>query len=103
MVHTYAHRRAVLATDVEEGQQTVLYLLEFLGILLVSVLQLLELTGGIHIVAGVYAHLLAITCRHVGHVGVEVDVGNQRHWATCPAHRLADKVHVLRLACALGG
>ena len=103
VVHTYAHRRTVLAANLEEGKQACLYLLQFLGILLVGVLQLLELTCGIHIVAGVDTNLLAIVCRYIGNIRVEVNVSHQRHGTACPAHRPADKFHVLCLACALGG
>ena len=76
MVNAYANGRVMGPADVEERDKTFLYLTELLSILLIGVLLVDKLAGRVYVVAGVDAHLLGIECRHVGHMGVEMDVGH---------------------------
>ena len=87
----------------EEGDEAVAYLLQLPGILLVGVFQVLEGAGGIHIVARVDAHLLHILGGHVGHAGVEVYVGHERHVVSVAAQGGVDVAQVLGLFHPLGG
>ena len=77
VVNAYANGRVMGPADVEERDKTLLYLAELLGVLLIGVLLVDKLAGRVYVVAGVDAHLLGIEGSHVGHVGVEVDVGHQ--------------------------
>lgn len=52
MVHSDADGCVVFLTDVQEGDETVAYLLDFFCILFIRILQLLEGTGSIYVVAG---------------------------------------------------
>ena len=78
VVHADAHRGVVFAADVEEGHEAVLQLLQLVGILGIGVLNLLEHTRRVDVVAWVHAHLLGVQRSHVSHVGVEVYVGYER-------------------------
>ena len=60
MVHTDTDCRVVLLTDVEKRHESVLDLLQFLGILLIGIFMFDKLTRGVYIVAGVDTHLLGI-------------------------------------------
>ena len=77
--------------------------MQFGGILSIGVFQFLELPGGIDVVARVDAHLLAVAGGDVGHGGVEVHVGHQRHHAAGFPDAVADDAHVLGLAHTLSG
>ena len=78
VVHSYAYGSVMLPAYVEERHETRLYLLQFGGILLVGVFQLLERPRRVNIVAGVYAHLLRVERGYVCHVGIEVHVCHER-------------------------
>ena len=78
VVYAYAQRRAVLPAYRQQTAEAFLQACQFGGILLVGVFELLELPGGVGVVAGVDAHLLHDGCGHVGHVGVKVHVGHER-------------------------
>ena len=101
MVHTNAHSCSVLAADIQERNEAVLNLLEFSCILLVSILQLLELTGGIHIVTRIDAHLLTITGSDIGHSRIEMHVGYKRNVTAGSPHALTDHPHILGFPHAL--
>ena len=101
MVHADAYRRVVAAADVEQGYEALFYALQFGGILCVGVFELSEGACRIDIVAGVDAHLLAVQRRHVGHLGVEVYVGDEGRGISGIAQGLGDVLHVLGLAHAL--
>ena len=78
MVHANADCRLVLLTDINKRYKLALYLLQFLGILRVGILQVLERTAGVYVVAGVDAYLLTVLGGNVGCMGGEVYVGHQR-------------------------
>ncbi len=77
MVHSDAQGGVVLSANLQQGQQGVLYLLQFSGILLVGILKFSESAGRVDVVAGVDAHLLGIACGHLGHMGIEMYVGHK--------------------------
>ena len=101
MVDAYAHSRVVLLADVKERHKLVLNLLYFLSILLVGILQVLELTPWIDIVAWVDAHFLCIEGCHISHLCVEMDIGNKRHVAARIAQVGIDIAKVFSLAHSL--
>ena len=103
MVHTDADGRVVGLADVEERHETGFYLLQFLRVFLVGVLQLDEASGGINVVAGVDTHLLCVPRRHVGHVRIEVDVGHKGRAEAVGTDAGIDVFEVLGLANALRG
>ena len=103
VVHTDTHGRMVLTANLQQRQQPLLNLLQFGGILLVGIFQLLERTGRVGIVAGVDAHLLHIMSRHLGHSRIEVDIGHKRHLASPLPEFLGNEPHVLRFLHPLGG
>ena len=78
MVHTDADGSMVLLADVEERYETLLNLLKFVSILLISIFLLDELAGRIHVVARVYAYFLTIESSHIGNVRIEVNIGYER-------------------------
>ena len=81
MVDTDAYGCAMLAADVQERNEFFLDFGDFIGIFGVCVLQFLETSGGVNIVARIDAHFLGVQGRDVGNMGVEVDVGNEGHVA----------------------
>ena len=101
VVHSDAYGGAIFTTDVQEGYEPVFDLLQFGGIFLVGILQILELPRCIDIVAGVDAHFLTIARRDVGHGGVEVHVGHEGHVTASSPHAFADNPHVLGFAHSL--
>ena len=76
MVDANAHGGVVLLTDIDEGHELRLYLLQFGSVLLVGVLQMLERAARVDVVAGVDAHLLAVLGSDVGSMCGEMDVGH---------------------------
>ena len=103
VVHADAQRGVVLAADVEEADKPLFQPCQFGGVFLVGVFQLLELAGGVDVVARVDAHLLHNGGGHVGHVGVEVDIGHERAVVAFAAQGFAQGLQCLGLACALCG
>ena len=101
VVHADAHRCVVFAADVEEGHEAVLQFLEFVGILCVGILNLLEHARRVYVVARVHAHLLCVQSSHVSHVGVEVNVGNERCGVAVGTQLCVYVLQVLSLSAAL--
>ena len=64
---------------------------------------MLEGTGWVDIIAGVYAHLLGIEGGHIGHAGVEVYVGHQRGVETVGTQGGVNVLQVFSLTCTLCG
>ena len=103
VVHADADGCMMLLADVEERHEAVFYLLEFVGVLLIGIFLLDELAGRIHIVARVYAHLLAVECSHVGNVRIEVNIGNEWSLIAVGTDAGIDVLHILCLAGTLCG
>ena len=103
MVYADTDGCVVLLADIKERHEAVTNLLKFLCIFLVGIFQFLEDTCRINIVARVHAHLLAIKGSHIGHVGVEVNVGHEWCHDSLCLQRSGDILHVLCLARALCG
>ena len=92
----------VLLTNLEERNKALADLLNLGSILLVGIVQMLEGTCCIHVIAGVDAYLLGKTGSHISHPGVEVYVSHQRHHAPFDAQGSIDMLQVLRFAHPLG-
>ncbi len=103
VVHTDAHGCMVSLADVEEWHKLALYLLQFFGIFLVGILQMLERATGVYIVAGIHSHLLTAAGCHVGHLGIEVHIGHKGCEIASLAQTVANVFHVLGLARSLSG
>ena len=103
MVYADAYGGVVLLADIDERNKPVFNLLQFPGIFLVRVLQLLERPCRIHIVAWIDADLLCIEGSHVSYVRIEVDVSTERcHVAVGPQLRI-DVLEILCLSLPLRG
>ncbi len=103
MVHADAHRRVVLAADVEERHELLFYLFQFGGVFFVGVFEFFERARRVHVVAGVYPHLFGVEGCHVRHVGVEMHVRHERRVVSVGAQLRVDFLQVLRLAHSLCG
>ena len=90
MVHSDTDGSMMLAADVEEGDEALLNLLQLSLILLIGIFQMLEGASRVDVVSWVDAHLLYIACCHIGHIGVEVDVGHKRCHVALQAQFTAD-------------
>ena len=103
VVHADAHRRVVLLADVQKRDKPRLNLLDFVGILLIGVFQLLERARRIHIVAWIDAHLLSIKSRHISHVRIEMHVGDKRRRISFGTQTRVDILQILSFTTALCG
>ena len=103
VVHADADGCMVLLADVEERHEALLNLLEFVGVLLISIFLLDELAGRIHVVARIYAHFLTIESSHVGNVRIEVNIGNEWSLIAVGTDAGIDVLHILCLAGTLSG
>ena len=77
MVHADAYGRVVLLADINKRYKALLDLPQFVGILLIGVLQMLEHSCRVDVVSWVDAHLFTVLGCNVGHMGVEVNVGHK--------------------------
>ena len=98
VVHADADGCMMLLADVEERHEAVFNLLEFVSILFISIFLLDELAGRIHVVARIYAHLLAVEGSHVGNVRIEVNIGNEWSLIAVGTDAGIDVLHILCLA-----
>ena len=104
VVHADAKRRSMLTTDGEQAQKTLFQTAKLGGIFLIGVLQMLELAGRVHIVAGIDAHFFDNAAgSHIGHVRIEMHIGHQRMVISGFAERGLDVAKVLGLDGALRG
>ena len=101
VINADANGCSVFPADGKERNKAVAYLLDFGGILLVGVSQLVECLEAVDIVTGIDAHLFDCRGCHVGCTRVEMDVGNQRRRVARVAQPLADNAQVMRFAFAL--
>ena len=76
MVHADADCRMVFLTYTDKRYEFLFNLLQFSGVLLVGVLQVLEGAARVNVVSGIDAHLLTVLRCHVGGMSREVDVGH---------------------------
>ena len=91
----------MLLTNVQERYELALYLLKFGGIFLIGILQVLECTARINIVAGIDAHLLAVEGSNVGRVRREMYVSHKGSLIAVGFQTGRDILHILRLASTL--
>ena len=103
VVHTDTHGRMMLLTDIQEGHQLALDLLQFLGIFLIGVLEMLERATWIHIVTRIDTHLLTIEGCDICRMGREMNIGHERCLITVGLQLSRDVLHVLCLTNTLGG
>ncbi len=103
MVHAYAYRRTVLATQLQKRRQSVVDPLQFGCILLVGIFQFLEHTTRIHEVAGIDAYFVGSDGGGKSRAGIEMDVGHQGHVDTGLTQTRRDHAYVVGLPDALRG
>ena len=101
VVDADADSRVVLLTDIEEGNEAVLDLLQFCNVFLVGILMLDELAGGVDVVAGVDADFLGIEGGDIGDMGVEMDIGHEGRLEAVATDTGIDILQILGLAGAL--
>ena len=101
VVHADAERCAVLAADGQQALEAFLQALQLGGILLVRVVQLLEGPRGVDVIARVDADFFDNGGGHVGHIGIEVDVGYERRGMAPPAEFGTYVFQIFCLDCAL--
>ena len=80
----------IFFADIEEGNEAVAYLLQFGGILLVGVFQLLERASRVYVVARIDAYFLRISGCHVGYLRAEVYIGHKRNHVSVTAQSDVD-------------
>ncbi len=103
VVHADTDGGMVLFADIQERNELAFNLLQFGGIFLVSVFQMLEHTARIHVIAWIDAHLLTIQSGHVGCMSREMHISYQWLWVAVGFQLGGDMLHILRFAGALGG
>ena len=103
MINADAHSGVVHLTYIDKRYEFLFYLLEFSGILLVSIFQMLKRATWVNIVTWVDTYLLAIQRSHIGRMGSEVDVGHEGRIVAVGFQADRNILHVLGLANALCG
>ena len=103
VVDADANSSMVLLTDIDKRHQLVLYLLQFLGIFGIGVLQMLERAPGIDIVARIDAYLFAILRCHISGMRRKVHISHQWCLVTVSLQTSRDILHVLSFTRALSG
>ena len=93
----------VLTTDIEKGNQSLFYLMQFVLIFLIGIFQLFESACRIYVVAWIDAHLLGIECSHFCHLGIEVHICHKRHLTPFLSQCLTDMLQVFCLSHSLSG
>ena len=87
--------------DLYKGDELLLNLLQFVGIFLVGVFQMLEGAAWVYIVARIDAHLLTIEGSDIGCMGGEMDIGHQWLGIAVSLQLGRDILHVLCLTGSL--
>ena len=101
VVHTNANGRMIPTTDIQERNKALLNLADLCCIFLVGIGQLLESSGRIHIITRIDAYLFGIFRSHIGHTGIEMHIGHQRHVTSCGTHSGVDIFQILSLTHSL--
>ncbi|CRH71849.1 Uncharacterised protein [Chlamydia trachomatis] len=102
VIHSQSHGSAMTLAQVDKGHQCVANALQLDLVFLGRVGEAFELAGRVDKVAGIDAHLVGhFGCLKSG-LGVEMNVGNERHVATCFTQCSAYFAYALSLAHALG-
>ena len=91
----------VFLADIQERHELCLNLLQFLGILLVGIFQVLEGAARVDVVAGIDAYLLAVLGGHVSGMCREMDVGHEGCCVAVGLQLCRDILHVFGFTCAL--
>ena len=76
VIHTDADSGMVFLADIDKRNELALNLLQFLGILFVGILQMLESTSWVDVVARIDANLLAVLGSDICRMSREVDVSH---------------------------
>ena len=103
VVHTDTYGCVMCLTDVDEGDEFFLNLLQLVGIFLVGIFQMFEGTAGIYIVARIDAYFLTIEGGDISGVGREMDICHQWLGIAVGLQLGRDMLHILCLTGALGG
>src|SRR5574344_705147 len=101
MVHADTYSCMIFLAYLEERHEARLYLLKFSGIFLIRVLQLLEGTGRVHIVAWIDTHLLGIESSHISHMGIEMHICHQWSHIAVLTQTVNDIPHTFRYPLSL--
>ena len=102
MVDTDTDGSMMLLTDIKKWYKFRLYLLQFLGILLIRILQVFEYTTWIDVITRVDTYLLTILGSDISHMSREMNISNKRSHITVCFQSCRDILHVLRLSGTLG-
>ena len=101
MVHTYTHSLSLGLAYIEESDKTLTETFQFVGILSIGIVYLLECTRCIDIVARIDAHFIGIPRCRVSNRCIEVHIGNKRDIAATSLELLLYAAHVHRFAVTL--
>ena len=103
MVDTDTHCRVILLADIEERHETLFKSLEFGGIFLVGIFQMLECAGRVDVITGIHPHLLGIEGSHIGYIRIEMHIGNKGSGYSFGTKGCIDILEILSLAHTLCG
>ena len=101
MVYANAYSCVVLLAYIEERYKALLKFLQFFGILLISIFNLLEYTCRVNIVAWIYTHLLGIQSSNISHISIEVYIGHKRSIESIGTQLCIDVLQILGFASTL--
>ena len=90
-------------TYVQKWNKAGSYLIQLCSILCIGIVYMLELTAGVHIVAGINPDLLAYRGCSIGHGGIVMDISAKRNLTSARTQAGADIGHVLCLSLSLSG
>ena len=77
MVHTDTDSRVIGLADIQKRDEPVAYLPEFLCIFFIGILQMLESTCGVYVVARVDTDYFRLLRCHICYFRVEMNIGHQ--------------------------
>ena len=101
MIHTHTHSLTLGLADIQERHKAFAQAFEFVSILGIGIIDMLEGAGCIDIVTGVHTHLVGITCCSVGNRSIEMHIGNKRHTTTACYKLLLYATHIDSLTVTL--
>ena len=103
MVHSETHGCGVRLADIKKRHKCVANLFNLRGIFLIGEFKFFECAGGIHEIAGIYAHFLTGLRGLERRIRIEMHIRHQGHVTPGRIETLTDFRHVLGLAHTLGG
>ena len=103
VVHSETHGCGVRLADIKKRHKCVANLFNLRGIFLIGEFKFFECAGGIHEIAGIYAHFLTGLRGLERRIRIEMHIRHQGHVTPGRIETLTDFRHVLGLAHTLGG